>query len=453
MIHSAIMIKEEQMNKNYLIQYLACLLLVISFFVACGDERGDSFGPDTRSTWKRSSDNHLTVMTAQSGNTKGLQAMAKKLEEEEGIILDIQVIPDDQFDNLFTMRINSGEAPDLIRYNVPHLYGFVDAPSLLADLSDGSWVDSLLNPDMSTHSDGKVYSWTYQSSSGFLAMMYNKDLFASVGYETPPTTVEEFYDLCDKLKTKGITPIGQPSDVWVPQIYMAGGNGRALGSTQSVYDFASAISTGTKKFSDYPELAEVIDYYLSFFEKGYMNQDYLTTNVEGIQTKIVNGEIAMLMAASQMFNNLQESYPDAEISMFNMPAPYDSRDMLSANISAEGFCVPKTSKNIDLAKKVFELWSTPEYLALAFAEEPGFPAYPGIDGGAMKSEILDMYNSYARKGHIVTDVNGPLNILTPLYYSALFLYYQEAPKKGWTGMELLERFQKDVDQFLSELEG
>ncbi len=448
------------------LSFVVCLAMCVTLVFACGGNDsgtggGSNAGSNPSATTTSSNEvaktepsgGKLTGMMYQSRYTEGLQNMFSKLEREEGITIDMQVIPDEQYENLLTMRVNAGEAPDLIDYNMSALYDFLDAPSLLVDLSDSTWVSRMVNPDMSIHKDGNIYGWAYESTNGFLAMLYNKDLFASVGYHEPPTTVAEFDDLCEKLLAKGITPIGQPSDSWVPQIYMTAGYSRALGSPEKIDEFAESISNGTKKLTDYPEIIAVLDHYVSLFHKGYVNDDYLTTNIEGIQTKIVNGEIAMMISSSGLFATLMNNNPDANMGVFNLPTNYDTQDVLSGSMWSKSFCIPKTSKNIDLAKKALEILSTPEYLDVYFSYIPGFPAYDDVDGGDLHPEVLQLYNKYKDSGNMVSEMNNELNLLRPLFTNTLWIYYQEAPGKGWSGRDLLEQFQKDVDIFLAELEG
>ena len=44
--------------------------------------------------------------------------MIQKLEEEENIKIDAQIVPDDESLNMIKMKLNSGECPDIIDYNV-----------------------------------------------------------------------------------------------------------------------------------------------------------------------------------------------------------------------------------------------------------------------------------------------------------------------------------------------
>ena len=67
----------------------------------------------------------LTGMVQQSRWYSGLQNMVEKLEEEENISIEFEVVPDDQYDNLMKMRLNSHEAPDLIAYQFADLFAAV----------------------------------------------------------------------------------------------------------------------------------------------------------------------------------------------------------------------------------------------------------------------------------------------------------------------------------------
>ena len=61
----------------------------------------------------------VTALIQQSRNFEGLQKMIQKLEEEENIKIDAQIVPDDESLNMIKMKLNSGECPDIIDYNVP----------------------------------------------------------------------------------------------------------------------------------------------------------------------------------------------------------------------------------------------------------------------------------------------------------------------------------------------
>ena len=94
-----------------------------------------------------------------------------------------------------------------------------------------------------------------------------------------------------------------------------------------------------------------------------------------------------------------------------------------------------------------------EYGNLYFQSRPGFPNIEGIDGneGAMNPDIPKIYNEYMEEGRVVAQMNQYLDTLQPLFGNTIWVYYLEAPSKGnMDGKAVLDRFQEDVDKFMTE---
>lgn len=394
----------------------------------------------------------LTGMVQQSRWYSGLQAMVEKLEEEENISIEFEVIPDDQYDNLMKMRLNSHEAPDLVVYQFADLFAAVNPEEFFVALDDEPWMEKVVTPEM-TEYNGKHYGYCFEASNGFQGMIYNKDVFEKEGITELPETLDEFYAICDQLKADGITPITIPSDTWVPQIWMTSGMARALGTEEACEDFADKILTHQAEFNDYPEMAAVIDEYLDLFEKGYVNEDYMAVSYDEILGRLASGEIAMIYGATEILTSIEESYPDANFTIFNPPVGYDDKDVLAYLPTAMGIAVNKDTENLDVIKEVFELWSTPEYSDIYFESRPGFPNIEGVDGNqdAMNPDVLKTYNEYMDNGRVVAQMNQYIDALQPLFGNTLWVYFLEAPSKGnMDGKAVLDRFQKDVDEFMTE---
>ncbi|MGC4067763.1 MAG: ABC transporter substrate-binding protein [Polyangiaceae bacterium] len=62
--------------------------------------------------------------------------------------------------------------------------------------------------------DGKVYGMPVNIHREN-TLLYNKQIFDDNGLE-PPTTVEEFLTVCDKLKAAGVTPVATAYQGWIP---------------------------------------------------------------------------------------------------------------------------------------------------------------------------------------------------------------------------------------------
>ena len=77
-----------------------------------------------------------------------------------------------------------------------------------------------------------------------------------------------------------------------------------------------------------------------------------------------------------------------------MIMPNAAEDMATANMYSVGFALSNTSKKKDVVKKIFRLWSTPEYADLYFRDTPGFPAFDDVDGGSTPYYLADMKEKY-----------------------------------------------------------
>lgn len=393
----------------------------------------------------------VSVLMQQTRYYDGFVAMVDKLEEEEGIILDIQVVEDSNMDSVLQMQINSGEAPDIIDYNIPNIYGIVDPTEYLADLSDESWVENLIAPEVITYDDGNIYGFPLQSSSGVSGIVYNKDIFEEYGIEIP-TTSAEFDAVCDQLLAEDITPVLVASDSWVPQIWMSSGYALAVGSEEECVSISDAVFSNQASLTDFPELIDVVDTYLGMFSSGYVNDDYLTISYDSVLEEIYYGEGAMMMGTSSILASIESLFEDANLGIFNIPFDYNEDDMLISQQFTIGFAATKDSENLEVVKYIFELWSTPEYLDLWFADQSGFPAFEGVDGGEINQDVIDLYDSYAETGNLVGEMNNYWTDIESLFSSTLWIYYLDAPGKGMTGEEMLAAFQEDITKYLTEMQ-
>ncbi|RGC96979.1 extracellular solute-binding protein [Subdoligranulum sp. AM23-21AC] len=443
-----------------LLSLLVAGALAASMLTACagspasgteGSTAGSTVSGETPPTVENKERVEITGMVQQSRNYAGLQAMVEKLEKEENIVIDFQVVPDDQFDNLLQMKVNSGEAPDLIVYQFPQLYSQVNPEEHFLPLDDCAWQSKVQAPELSTY-NGKSYGFVFEASNGFQAMVYNKTVFEENGIEVP-TTTEEMYAAADKLKAAGVTPFVLASDNWIPQIWMTSGFMRAIGVESEVQDMTKKILSNQAKFSDYPVLGDVVDEYLSFFPKGWFNEDYLTLDYDGALERLASGEAAMFMGATEIFSAIKTQYPDTDLGMFNPKFKYDNGDVIAVLPTSAGVAVNKDTENADAIMRVFDLWSTPEYCNLYFETKPGDPNFEGVDGRRedMDETVQKIYADYIDQGKTVTEFDQSFNDVQPLFANTLWQYFLEAPYKGdMTGAEVMERFQQDIAKYQTE---
>lgn len=432
---------------------LLCLSMTIgcicASLVGCGSS--DSKNVDSA---KKSDDSSalkgaaISAFFDQNQYTPQLQKTLDTLQEDYDFTLDAQVTPADQSQNMLRMKAASGQLPDLVLYNSPHIFNLVDPVKDLYDLSDQEWAGKMLNPEK-TQKDGKTYVFPLKAFSGYQSMIYNKDVFEENGIEIP-TTPDEFYAVCDKLKVAGVTPILMASETWVPQIWMTSCFARAVGSDEKAQEIADKVFSGEADFSDYPEFAEVIDWVLDLNKKGYMNDDLATLGWDDLWGELADGKGAMVMGEGGMVGLQQGNYPDAHFGVFNVPAPFDEKDILSGALFTNGFVVSKKTQNIDAIEELFALLSSEKYGSMLFEEtEAGFPAFDGIDGGNMQDDVRGLYEKHHDNHTMVSEMNYFWSSVEPVLGQQLWIDYCEAlAKDNKDGVAIMEKFQQDARKYL-----
>lgn len=388
----------------------------------------------------------ITALIQQSRYFDGLQAMIAKLEEEENIIIDVQVVPDDEALTMIQMKLNSGTCPDIVDYNVPAIYQIIDPEENFADMSNEEWVDRLLIPENVTADDGNIYGFPFLSVPGIHGFTYNVDVFAEYGIEVP-TTWDEFLAVCEELKSNGVTPIYMCKDTWVPQIMMSDNYAKTLG-TEAVNEFAEQVATNEVKWTDVPEFAEVIDQYLALYESGYMNDNFTSATYDDAILAVAEGTAAMHFNGDFFAASVQDANPDATISIFNVSM--NDLDVMTENMSSAGFVAYKNSENLDTVKKVLNLWSTPEYADLYFEGRSAFPAFEGVNGGETPDYLQAIYDDYISQGKVIPEFNYAVTEWNALFDSTLYVYYVDAPASGnRDGAAIMEQFQIDYEQYMA----
>lgn len=427
---------------------VGCLAMSAVLLAGCGASSAPS-GSNSVTSGDKKEPVTITAMVMQSRNYDGLQAMIQKLKEEENITIDCQVVPDDQYENLMKMKFNSGEAPDIVDYNITEIFPKIDPEQFLYDLSDESWVPNLISADGVTY-NGKVYGFPFQSLQGLYGFTYNKDAFETAGITQEPTTWEELLEVCEKLKQAGITPIHEPKDSWVPQIMVGVNFGAAIGMDKAA-EFAEKVQKNEAKWTDYPEFATVVDTYIDLFKNGYVNSDSMSATYDDTIAAVGSGTAAMHYNGDFFANSVKEAYPDANLGMFNVYMPGAKTDNLQGNTAPVGFVASKNSPNIETVKRVFELWSTPEYANLYFENRPGFPAFEGVDGGATPDYLVGLKENYVDQAKFSPEFNLGFSTGKSAMEEYLWIYLISAPVKGdMDGAQMMAQFDQDFTDFMKE---
>ena len=187
----------------------------------------------------------------------------------------------------------------------------------------------------------------------------------------------------------------------MPQILMTDNFAKILGA-DGAQEFADKLMNNEAKWTDMPELAEVIDQYLDLYAKGYINDNFASATYDDAIAAVADGSAAMHFNGDFFAASVLEANPDAKVGMFAMSMK-DGVDVATENMSSPGFVAYKDSANLDTVKKVFDLWSTPEYADLYFADRPGFPAFADVNGGEIPSYLNDINDKFIKAGKVIPE--------------------------------------------------
>ncbi|MDQ8738728.1 ABC transporter substrate-binding protein [Paenibacillus sp. LHD-38] len=198
----------------------------------------------------------------------------------------------------------------------------------LEDLSDQPWVkntyDAALEP---MRLDGKTYGMPINFEGyGFI---YNKDLFAKAGIDTPPKTFTGLKAAVEKLHSAGITPFAVGySDSWFFVLLL----NIAFAQQDDPDGFIHGLKEGTetivgnKKFED---VIRMLDLTVKYGNKDYLTTDY-NTEVELFAT----GKAAILKQGNWVQSKIDQITPNMNIGFLPMPINDDAEnDALPIGVS------------------------------------------------------------------------------------------------------------------------
>jgi len=177
----------------------------------------------------------------------------------------------------------------------------------------------------------------------FYNAFYNKSLFAKAGITKVPTTWNELFADCAKLKAKGILPFA----------YGAQGGGAEMGTHEDLsYLFAAlplkkwnGLYNGTVKYNQ-PSLVAQVAQWQKIYSDGYTNTDALTS-----QTPLdvfAKGKAAMIVGGSWLI----QTFAPLGKNLGSMIPPFSATPQNKiVELPGGGYGVPSSAKHVALAEK------------------------------------------------------------------------------------------------------
>ena len=356
-------------------------VLTAGLLAGCGSDGSDGDGGGGEASGGKGVT--LTFGSHQSGlPTSGIvQDLAKEFEEETGIKVDFQISPDAQWRDLIKVKLDSGEAPDIICVDTPiGLASSIHMDQYCVELTDQDWTSRMEDSARSAVSaNDKVYGITFPGAKMYF-YLYNKQIFDELKLDIP-TTYDELKDICQKMLDAGYTPIYEATtNGWHQVLPLFETGGLWLEDDPDIYDKLNANEVDLESI---PHLLTIIEQLDECAKAGYFGADYLSNTMENAKGAMASGEYGMIINEMGFRGEVEADYPDfkatEEMGAFVMP--WGDNQVIGVNPASNAYFINKESKYTEEAKQFFEFLARPENLEKRLAGQPELNAlcWPEVD--------------------------------------------------------------------------
>ncbi|OZG49079.1 ABC transporter substrate-binding protein [Bombiscardovia coagulans] len=323
------------------IRYVAaalCGVLALGSLTACGSSSG--------------SKKTVEFMTMQSIGTpqlKALETITKKFESKNPDI-QIKLVPGTNTnENDIKVRLAGHNPPDI--WNT-HGWSRDRYANFLEPLENRSWAKRMkpLGDDVFKTKDGKFYA--LPADIQVSGIMYNETVLTQAGIDPKAiNSWDAFKQACEKLKSKGITPIvSSPKD--------PGPNGDLADYIlPGVYNEAqlSSLKRGTFDTKVYEAYTSLIS---QWSKDGYFNVDYTSATLDDVARLMASDKAGFYFRSNGNAQLIASYNPNVKLGL--MPIPSNTGDPYFSTGEDMAFGVSKTSKVKDAALKYIDFMAEPE---------------------------------------------------------------------------------------------
>ncbi|HYH04542.1 MAG TPA: extracellular solute-binding protein [Bacillota bacterium] len=286
--------------------------------------------------------------------TEAMHDMAREYHKQfPDVNLEFTILQTDYFPVL-KARLNSGDLPDVFMtgaYNdnvtyQDYCYDLTKTP-LIKNVETSALTGVKLN--------GKVLGFPLIMQS--YSFIYNKKLFKDAGVTKLPRTLSEYKAVCEKLKSKGITPFGTGyREWWVLEQTMTNLFGQVRGNYTTLF---KNLNSGKQKFSQLKEAQSIFDWIDLTIKYG--ENKPLETDFNAQCALIANGKVAMIHQGSWAEGTIRGINPNADIGFLLVSAdqnPDRAGLMVDSNIT---YRVCKQSKKLKAVLHWLNWLATSDY--------------------------------------------------------------------------------------------
>jgi raffinose/stachyose/melibiose transport system substrate-binding protein len=144
-------------------------------------------------------------------------------------------------------------------------------------------------------------------------LLYNRTLFENLGLSVPQKW-DEFIELCETLKARGIIPIAFDSEWWGPQFFF----GSIMSNNGADAAWTEKLERGEVKVRD-PIFVDAMRKTRELIDRGYVPPDWLSLRREQSKDMIGEGKAAMMIAGTWDMPSIIARNPDHDVDFMMVP--------------------------------------------------------------------------------------------------------------------------------------
>lgn len=298
----------------------------------------------------------LTFMIPQGHYKDFLQDSIDCFEEEYPYIsIDMQIIPDNQWNTVLKRVVAVGETPDLIRID-RGLIANVGTENFVELTEEEPWYSRVLPDQLEVKMiGGKLYGLPIGGSS-CTGLICNRDLFEQYNVKMPET-MEEFLTACETFKAAGVTALYvSDRDAWTVGVPFT------TSAPQTVApEIWEGLKDGSVHWNEVPEFEQILQTFSEVRKNGYTNADRLEATYTSAVSAMAEGKAAMYISGQYFLQDVLSISPDADVHM--LAVPYQN-GLLSLKPGLGQFAIFKNSNHVEEAKLFLNWFSQPENMSV-----------------------------------------------------------------------------------------
>lgn len=340
-------------------------------------------------------------------NKYAFKDIVAKWEAKTGNKVDIQAIPDEQYDGLISSRLAAGEGVDIFAGQGTN----PDRSTLFVAVEGAPWETRILPAALAglkDKVDGKIYGVPFVDGMSTYGVFYSKAAFDRAGITETPDTLAELEGVMKKLKDAGVTPLYiSGKDGWTLLQHRSAVNGALQGTTPYL---VTQVDHNTIQWSAVPGFMDQYSALEGWVKAGYVNADAVSATYDSALAAIGNGTTGMYFNGSWVLGDIAATVPGAEIGFFPLP---DADGGAVLPMSPPTLIkVASFSQSKDAALDLLNFFVEPENATAALNASPGISAFP--DAKTAHSPFgLAMINDFAAKATIVRGFDDASTMAQP----------------------------------------